>query len=107
MPMEEISEEEELMRQLKERQNKRRKEESERIKKHKDLQEEKQKRLSKEADELKKKPFTYNSEGEVVIINPPKYDKMPPTATSAKFTLPENEEIKAPKHDISHAKPRK
>ena len=43
--------------------------------------------MSREAEELKNKPFTYDKDGNIVLINPVKYDKLPPTALSAKPTI--------------------
>lgn len=84
---EEISEEEELMRQRKDRQHNRKKEELERMKQIKEEEDQRQRKLSKEAEELKKKPFTYDNKGQPIIINPPKLDKMPPMAMHTLFEI--------------------
>ncbi|CAG9319482.1 unnamed protein product [Blepharisma stoltei] len=85
---EEISEEEEQMRQRKEREMKRKREERERIRQRKEEEDEKEKKIVKEAEDLKNKTFTYDNKGKIVIVNPLKYDTIPPTALVVKYTLP-------------------
>lgn len=41
--------------------------------------------LIKKAEELRNKPFTYDHNGGIMIINPPRFEKLPNPSLSANF----------------------
>lgn len=85
----ELDEEEENLRQIKEREMKRRKEDLERLKKIKDEENEKEKKLLKESEEIKKKLFTYDHNGKIIYVNPVKCENLPDNFIEVRYVSQE------------------
>jgi PAS domain-containing protein len=81
----EVNEEEEFLRQRKEREMKKRKEDSERLKKMKDEEADREKKLQKEAEDMKKKVFTYDHRGKIIYVNPVKCESLPENFAECRF----------------------
>lgn len=85
----ELDEEEENLRQRKEREMKRKKEENERLKKIKDEELDKEKKLLKESEDIKKKLFTYDHNGKIIYVNPVKCENLPENFVGVKYVSQE------------------
>jgi hypothetical protein len=85
IPQEEVSAEEEQLRIKKEKELKKKKDEQERVKKMQQEEEERQKKLQKRAEELKNKQFTYDHQGNIMLVQQPKFEKLPKTALEVIF----------------------
>jgi len=74
---EEIDEEEMVWRDAKDREAKRKKEADARRSRQKKEEEEEHQKMSKAKDELKNKPYTYDSNGNIIWVNPVNEGKLP------------------------------
>lgn len=89
LPQELPNPEEDRLRIEKEKELKRRQEEDQRQKKIKEEEDEMFHRMQKMATDLKNREFTYDFAGTIVMVNPPKAEKMPPYSQTVEFALPE------------------
>ncbi|CAG9314180.1 unnamed protein product [Blepharisma stoltei] len=78
------------MREMKERQVKRKKEEKERLKQRKEEEAAKEREYQREAEDLKNKMFTYDFGGKIMIVNPINFENVNAYSTSTmKYAVPE------------------
>lgn len=89
LPQEVPNPEEDRLRVEKEKELKRRQEEDQRQKKIKEEEEEMLRRVQKMATDLKNREFTYDYSGAIVLVNPPKAERMPAYSQMVDFTIPE------------------
>ena len=97
----EVNEEEEFLRQMKEREMKKRREDAERLKKMKEEEVEKEKKLQKEVEDMKKKVFTYDHSGKIIYVNQVKFENLPENYNECKYVSQE------PVVEENKVKPRK
>ena len=97
----EVNAEEEFLRQVKEREMKKRREDADRLKKMKEEEAEKEKKLQKEAEDMKKKVFTYDHRGKIIYINQVKFESLPEHFNECRYVSQE------PVKEEKKAKPRK
>ena len=81
--------EEDRLRLEKEKEWKRRQEEDARQRKLKEEEEEMNRRVQKMATDLKNREFTYDYAGSIIMVNPPKPERMPAYSQSVDFSIPE------------------
>lgn len=95
----EMDEEIESLRNLKERQAKKKKDEQQRLKSIKEEEEAKEKKIQKDSETMKNKAFTYDYGGKIVLIAPPKMENLPNLNQTARFEIQEPvvEEVKVQK----------
>ena len=94
--VQEVDEEIESLRNFKERQAKRKKEETERLKSIKEEEEAKEKKIQKDAEMMKNKVFTYDYKGKIMLIVPPKAENFPNLDQTVRYSAsdPIEEEAK-------------
>ena len=85
----EVNEEEEFLRQVKEREMKKRREDADRLKKMKDEEVEKEKKLQKEAEDMRKKVFTYDHRGKIIYVNQVKVESLPESFNECRYVSQE------------------
>lgn len=95
-PVREVDEYEDMLREYKLRQEKRNKELEEARKKSEAEEQERQRQLEKFKEELAKRQITYNSKGEILFVNPPNVNKLPPSILSTGYKLQREEEPAPP-----------
>ena len=89
LPQELPNPEEDRLRVEKEKELKRRQEEDQRQRKMKEEEEEMLRRVQKMASDLKNREFTYDYAGSILLVNPPKAEKMPAYSQMVDFAIPE------------------
>lgn len=89
LPQEPPNPEEDRLRVDKEKELKRKQEEEARQRKLKEEEEEMNRRVQKMATDLKNREFTYDYAGAIMLVNPPKAERMPPYSQTVDFTVPE------------------
>lgn len=92
-------EEEAAMRDMKEREARRRKEEEARFQKKAAEEAEEAARLAQVKDQMKNKPFTYDSNGDVIWIQPPQVHKLPNANPAPTFTCSKEPPVHDEKSD--------
>merc|ERR1719247_2502559 len=95
-PVREVDEYEDMLREYKLRQEKRNKELEEARKKSEAEEQERQRQLEEFKKELAKRQITYNSKGEILFVNPPNVNKLPPSILSTGYKLKMEEEPAPP-----------
>jgi len=108
----EEDEEETLMRDLKDREAKRKREEEARIQRKAADEAEEAARLAQVKDQMKNKPYTYDSNGNVIWIQPLAPERLPNSNPSPQFSFKkiltkEDEEEKDQKNRMKHSRPRR
>jgi len=89
LPQEPPNPEEDRLRVDKEKELKRRQEEEGRQRKLKEEEEEMNRRVQKMATDLKNRDFTYDYAGAIMLVNPPKAERMPAYSQTVDFAIPE------------------
>lgn len=89
LPQEPPNPEEDRLRVEKEKELKRRQEEEARQRKLKEEEDEMNRRVQKMATDLKNREFTYDYAGAILLVNPPKPERLPAYSQSVEFTIPQ------------------
>jgi hypothetical protein len=95
-PIREEDEYEDMLRKYKDREAARKKEADEERRRKQLEDEEKQRQLEKFKEELAKRQITYDSTGQIIFVNPPNVNKLPPNILSTGYKMKREQETPPP-----------